>query len=111
MKKLSTSLGVWGSDAFAPTLKTEVEGLPPGALPLAEGTLRGGQVDDSDLAVTVIDFSEDAGWIRARVGVFFNEVVGGCSCGDEPEPETAYCELLVSIDRATAEAEFSVIAE
>ena len=47
-------------------------------------------------------------YIQAKVGVFFNEIIGGCSCGDDPLSENAYCELQVSIDKVTAEAEFSV---
>jgi hypothetical protein len=54
---------------------------------------------------------EHGDWICARVGIFFNEVVGGCSCGDDPLSVNAYCKIQVSIDRASAEAEFAVIPE
>jgi hypothetical protein len=41
--------------------------------------------------------------------VFFTEVVGGCSCGDEPFEQPVYCELGVTIDRQSGEAVFNVI--
>ena len=90
-------------------LKRELEGLPPGTLPLDRGTTRGGFVDDSDISVTVIDIQQSELNIRSRVGVFFTEIIVGCSCGDDPFPENAYCELRVSIDRTTAKAEFEII--
>ena len=110
MIKLAASLGNLGDDAFARTLKTELEGLTMGSLPLEKGTTQGGQVDDSDISVTVIDAFDRETSIQAKVGVFFREIVGGCSCGDEPVAENAYCEILVSIDKETAVAEFSVIS-
>jgi len=110
MCKLPTSLRNWGSESFDQTLKSEIEGLKSGALPLDEGTTRGGYVDDSNLSVTVMHVTQAGGIIRAKVGVFFTEVVGGCSCGDDPIGENAYCEMLVSIDMNTADAAFTVLA-
>ena len=52
----------------------------------------------------VIGASEEAGLIRARVGVFFHGVIAGCSCADDPtpvEPQQEYCELELAIDRST----------
>jgi len=108
--KLTASLSNWGGDGFARTLKTELEGLIMGSLPLEKATTQGGQVDDSEISVTVIDAFDRETSIQAKVGVFFSEIVGGCSCGDEPVAENAYCEILVSIDKRTAVAEFSVIS-
>jgi hypothetical protein len=39
-----------------------------------------------------------------HVGVFFREIVGGCSCGDEPFAADGYCEIELRIDKETAEA-------
>ena len=111
MPILAASLRAFGSEGFTTTLKGEIEGLDPGALPLAMATTQGGRVDDSNVSATVIRVGEDAGFIRARIGVFFSEVVGGCSCGDEPLAENAYCELQASIDKQTGEAEFAVVSE
>ena len=50
--------------------------------------------------------AEDA--IEARVGIFFREIVGGCSCGDDPLTAHSYCELRVSIELGTGKAWFTV---
>ncbi len=96
---------------FAQRLKSALEHLPPGTLPLAQATTQGGRVDDSDISVTVVALRDDGDFIRARVMVFFSEVVGGCSCGDDPLASNAQGEFEVSIDRRTADAEFSVISQ
>ena len=108
MAKFINSLSNWGLDSFSQTLKSEIENLESTALPLDKGTTQGGLVDDSNISVTIMNFTEEEGFIQAKVGVFFNEIIGGCSCGDDPLSENAYCELQVSIDKVTAEAEFSV---
>ena len=111
MTKFTAALSHWGCDSFAQTLKSEVERLTMGSLPLEKATTQGGHVDDSNISITVIDVAEQDHLIRAKVGVFFSEIVGGCSCGDEPVVENVYCEMVVSIDKETAEAELSLISE
>ena len=109
MTRLTESLRCWRSSDFDKTLKHELESLPAGALPLENALTRCGTVDDSDIAVVVISSREQGGCIECRIGVLFTEIVAGCVCGDdEPAPEAAHCEMLVSIDTATAEAEFRV---
>ena len=39
------------------------------------------------------------------------EHVGGCSCHDDPVQENAYGEIMVNIDKRTADASFSVLAD
>jgi hypothetical protein len=97
-------LDMAGQDGAARAIKRWIESLEPGVLPLGRCAVRGGLVDDSAVTATVISVVEGEGLIEARVGVFFMEVVGGCSCGDDPAAENAYCELRLSIDRQTGEA-------
>ena len=111
MSRFTHSLRNWGSDSFAQTLKDEIECLQKGELPLEQGTSQGGHVDDSNISATILSIVDGDELIQAKVGVFFDEIVGGCSCGDEPITENAYCEIQVSIDKKTAEAEFAVIPE
>lgn len=108
---LADSLRTWGSAAFAATLKRELSALPSGSLPLARATTQGGQVDDRDLAITVLGASDDTDGLRARVGVFFTEIVPSCSCGDDPLEVNAYCVLRIDIDRGTAAAAFTIVAD
>ena len=111
MTRLKLSLKDCRSGLFARQLKHELEHLQAGTLPLEQATTQGGQVDDSNIAANVIEVREHGDWICARVGIFFNEVVGGCSCGDDPLSVNAYCQIQVSIDRASAEAEFALLPE
>lgn len=107
--KLVDTLRCWRSPGRAGALRAELQGLAPGVLPLHLGTNEGGMVDEGELQVTVIRSSDDAATMHAVVGVFFTEIVGGCSCGDEALAKPAYCELRVRIDGATAEAEFELL--
>ena len=111
MPKLLNTVRDAGSGRVAQTLKGEIERLGAAVLPLHQAIGQGGMVDDSPLAVTVLHLADRGDSIRARLGVLFSEIVGGCSCGDDPFTENVYCLLQVSIDKATAEAEFSVIPD
>jgi hypothetical protein len=109
MPKLINSLNNWNSDSFSLTLKSEIENLKTGTLPLDKGVSQGGFVDDDNIAVTVLNASDDEHFIQARVGIFFTEIVICCGCGDEPMAQNAYCEMRIGIDKATAEAVFTVM--
>jgi hypothetical protein len=66
------------------------------------------------LQAMVLAVSEQAGIIRAVVGIFFSGIVAGCSCADDPtpvEPQNEYCELRFEIARATGEATVSQIRD
>ncbi len=108
MTYLRKSLQAWPDDRFAATLKAEIQTLPPGALPLAEGGVLGGYVDDASIVATVLSCRDTPDLLIAEVGIFFGEILAGCSCGDEPETLNSYCELLASIDKKTAHTKFSL---
>ena len=111
MSKLLDALQQSQPGLLEKTLKHELENLPAGTLPLEKGTSRGGFVDDSDISVTVITVKQAENSMQAKVGVFFTEIIVGCGCGDDPMPENAYCEMLISIDRTTFAAKFEVIQQ
>jgi hypothetical protein len=111
MPNFPGSLRDWNTAAFPDTLRSELEGLKPGILPLLMGVSRGGVPDERDIKVMVLGCAETKDSIQARVGIFFSEILAGCSCGDEPMTLNAYCELQVSITKATAEAEFTVVPD
>ena len=111
MMTLHDALRAWPTTDFAPALKRGLAALPPGALPLQHGVSPGAHVDDSEVSATVIRAAAEAGVIRARVGVFFTEVLAGCSCGDDPAPTSAYCEIEVLIDRASGEVRFVPVGD
>ncbi|MDX1698874.1 MAG: hypothetical protein R3308_11330 [Thiohalobacterales bacterium] len=96
---LTAALRDWCTERFEQTLKQEILALDAGCLPLVHGTCEGGQVDTGNLAVSVFGSRERGATIEARIGVFFNEVIGGCSCGDDPFTRPASCLLRVTIDK------------
>ena len=107
MRKLISSLHAFGTDGFAAALQRELRALPPGSLPLAGAAVQGGQVDDATVGVSVLSAAQTAEAIEVNLGVFFTEIVGGCSCGDDPYPSNGYCELRLRIDRRTGAASFT----
>lgn len=108
---LPAALRAWGTDAFAQTLKAELETFKASALPLDAAATPGCHVDDAPVSVSVTRAAADAHAIHARLGVFFTEIVASCGCGDDPYEQSAYCELDVVIDMATAEARFRVVQQ
>jgi hypothetical protein len=105
MLKLLQSARVADTAAFAETLTREIAALAPGSLPLVGE--QGGRIDEADIGVTLLSQRADANRVDAVIGLFFTEVVGGCSCGDDPFVSQGYLELRLSIDRATGVAAFS----
>ncbi|MDX1335136.1 MAG: glucosamine--fructose-6-phosphate aminotransferase [Gammaproteobacteria bacterium] len=111
MAILRKSLSSWGTDTFKQVLKDELKQLPEGVLPLAKCSMRGGNIDFNSLEVSVLTVSDDGQSIQAKISVFFNEVSAGGSCGFDPTTESAYGEMLVTIDKDSAEAEYKVVFE
>jgi hypothetical protein len=103
---LPRSRCAWPDETFSTTLKAEIEALPAGSLPLDQATVNGWHVDDSHITATVLRVADDANTITADLGIFFAEIIAGCSCGDEPQSQHAYCELRLSIDKNTGVAKF-----
>ena len=107
--RLVAALQDWDTPRFEQTLKHALEKLAPADLPLSRACNAGGLIEDKRLAVTVISTDAALQAIHVRLGIFFSELVGGCSCGDEPYSQPVYCQLQVSIDRQTAEASFELL--
>jgi len=111
MPKFANSLRDWNTDVFSRTLKHELEHLPAGTLPLEKCVAQGGMVDDNNITATILSFNENKTAIQAKAGIFFTEIVINCGCGDDPMPTNAYCEIQISLDKTTAEAEFSLLPD
>ncbi len=111
MLKFEDPLKAWNSEDFSPSLKSGLEALAPSSLPLHLGVSQAGMVDDAPITVTVLGHEDGGDSIQARIGIFFTEIVINCGCGDDPMPINSYCEFLISIDKATAEATMTVIPD
>ena len=108
MTQLILSLKSWSSENFKKTLKQELEALEDGALPLDQAICQGGKADGSKISALINSATENDTSIQINVGVFFDEIIAGCNCGDDPMSENTYCDLMVNIDKTTAEACFSI---
>jgi len=114
MIRLPAALGAWNLPEFMPVLKLEIEQLGGGRLPLQQGLTASSHALDNQFEAMIIAAADEAGFIRARVGVFFSGIITGCSCADDPtpvEPQNEYCELLFAIDKATAETTITLLAD
>ncbi|MBK9161169.1 MAG: hypothetical protein IPM27_06350 [Nitrosomonadales bacterium] len=106
MIRLENALNAWGTADFATVLQREVAQLGVAQLPLQRGLSVGSHVLDTPVTVMVNNISERDGSLRIRVGIFFQSVIAGCSCADDPTPASElneYCEVQLDIDKATAE--------
>jgi hypothetical protein len=111
---LADALAAWGRADFSNVLKRSVEELDPNALPLQEGLSTGSVAVADGLSATVIDAWDDDAFVHAKVGVFYQGIVAGCSCADDPSPVEAqpeYCVVRLDIDRRTAETTVSLTPE
>ncbi len=85
-------------------LVAALKDLPPGSLPLGECCNQGGLADDSTASFSVLAIRREPRHVVARVGVFFIEVIGGCSCHDDPVRANAYCLIEVAVRRSDGQA-------
>jgi hypothetical protein len=111
---LHPSLAAWGTPDFSATLKQDLEQLNADHLPLQSGLSRSSYVQDEPITALISAVSEEPGFIHARAGIFYTGGIAGCSCSDDPTPgesQNEYCEVLVIIDKATAQASFTLLAE
>lgn len=114
MIHLTKTLNAWGTPAFEDILKEELEQLDAGQLPLQQGLSTSSYALDSKLSVRVINISEEAGFIRAKVGIFYTGIIAGCSCADDPTPineNNEYCEVQLKVNTTTAETTVTLLAE
>jgi hypothetical protein len=105
MIKLDKSLYAWGTSNFKSVLKHEIEQLGAAQLPLQQGLSTGNYVSDAPITVAVHSVAEMENMIRVKVGIFYQGIIGGCSCTDDPTPASdihEYSEVVLEIDKASA---------
>jgi hypothetical protein len=114
MIRLQKSLKAWGTPDFEAILKREIEQLDAAQLPLQQGLALSSHVTDRPFQAMVIGVREAPGVIRVKSGIFYTGVIAGCSCADDPTPideQNEYCVVQLDIDRATADATVTLLAE
>jgi hypothetical protein len=114
MMILANSVRAWGGPDFGDILKSEIEQLGADRLPLQQGLSAGSHVHGDKFSVRILGTSEEGNCIRARVGVFYNSIIAGCACADDPTPVNElneYCEIRLDIDRKTAETKITLLTD
>jgi hypothetical protein len=111
MMRLKQSMQAFGSPEFKGVLKHEIA-QHAGELPLQQGLATGNYVVDAPVTVIINSIAETALAIQVHAGIFYQGVIGGCSCADDPTPVSEineYCEVRLDIDKATAMAAVALV--
>ncbi len=114
MIRLDKSLRAWGGTDFDAILKREVEKLGADNLPLQQGLAYSNYVAESPITMMIHRVAEMENVIRIKAGIFYQGIIGGCSCADDPTPtgeNNEYCEVQIDIDKATAATAVALITE
>jgi len=114
MIRLDKSLRAWGGADFEAILKREVETLGADNLPLQQGLSSSNYVAESPITMMIHRVAEMENVIRIKAGIFYQGIIGGCSCADDPTPtgeNNEYCEVQIDIDKATAATAVALITE
>lgn len=113
MIKLSQALRAWGSPQFEAVLKQEIAQFAD-QLPLQQGLSTGNYVTADPITVSIIGVADLEKVIRVSAGIFYQSVIGGCSCADDPTPVSEineYCVVQLDIDRVTAATAVALVPE
>jgi hypothetical protein len=112
MIRLDKALSAWGTPDFGAILKQEIAHLGADQLPLQQGLSNGNYVVDAPITVMINSVTEMENVIRIKAGIFYQGVMGGCSCADDPTPTSEsneYCEVQLDIDKATAATSVALV--
>jgi len=112
MFELPMSLKAWNTDSFAATFKQEILSLDARHLPLQEGLRNSSYAVSEKLAVMVLSSEQDDTSITIKAGLFYNGIIAGCNCADDPTPvdETnEYCEVFIRINQQTSHSTIELI--
>lgn len=114
MIRLDKALRAWGTPEFANIVKQEITQLGADQLPLQLGLSTGNYVTDEPISVAINNVADLKNVIRVKAGIFYKSVIGGCSCENDPTPNSEiyeYCEVQLDIDKATAETSVVLVQE
>lgn len=106
------SLAAWKTPAFESVFKQEICQLEKDALPLQAALSQSSHVSDSAIDPVVLTINEGQDGINIKTGVFYSGIIAGSCCADDPTPvceQTEYCELLFSINKASAEVSITLL--
>lgn len=114
MIRLTMALKAWGTSEFETILKQEIAQLDIDQLPLQQGLSSSNYVTDDPITVIINRITEKKNVISIAVGIMYIGVTGGCSCSDDPTPDSdnnEYCEVLLDIDKITGITDVALATE
>lgn len=103
-----------GSDDFKAIVQHEIEQLDPSLLPLQQGLSKGSYVVEEPFKAIIINVAENNNIIVVKAGIFYQSIIAGCNCADDPTPvdtEEEYCVLQFDINRDTGETSVQLLEE
>jgi hypothetical protein len=113
MIRLEHALDAWATPEFEMVLKQELA-QQAAQLPLQQGLSSSSSVADTRITVVIHSAVDQGNVIRVKAGIFYEGLVGGCSCAGDPTTDsenTEYCEVLLDIDKVSAAAAVTLLAE
>ena len=112
--RLNKTIRAYRTVDFKNTIKQEIEALGHDKLPLQQALATGNYVSDAPYDVMINSVVELENLIRVKASIFYQGILGGCSCTDDPTPASdinEYCEVVLDIDRSTAFATVLLVTE
>lgn len=109
-----SSLEAWNSPQFSAVVKREVEKLPVVMLPLQESLRSGSAVPEQTIEAMILGSGELEHVIRVRVLIFYQSVIAGCSCADDPTPMDTcneQCTVQIDIDKDSAAVAITLLPD
>ena len=102
----------WSQPDFGTVLLTELR--QTGALPglLQQGLSRGSHVLTDDVALLVLQRSEQGDALQVKAGLSYFSIIPGCACEADPTPMSElpeYVELGIAIRRSDAVATLALL--
>ncbi len=107
-------MNAWGTPDFEAVLKQEIAQLSAAQLPLQQGLTTGNYVADAPLTVVINRVTGTEHVIRVTAGIFYQGLLGGCSCAGDPttaSESAEYCEVQLDINKTTAETTVTLVTE
>ena len=106
MIQFNNALRAWGTPDFKAVLKQEIERIDVDQLPLQQGLNIGNYVLAHPRTAMVNSVYEAENLIHVAAGIFYQSVISGCGCADDPTPtneNNEYCEVRLEIDKSSGE--------
>lgn len=97
--ELPETLAALDTPAFAEVLQRELAAQAE-RLPLQEALQRTDRALTDGIRVVPLQVEKGEGEVRIKVGIFYQGILAGSCCADDPtpvEPEVEYCELTVLV--------------